>query len=110
VQRARDAGDAVAAEILTRAAEELTLGAGSVASRLDMRGDAFPFVLAGGAFRAVPWLAEEMGRRLIEVAPKSEVRLLKDEPALGAVALAVQEARGGAEIPRYLSEPSSKAR
>ena len=102
VQRARDAGDAVAAHILERAAEELTLAAGSVASRLGMRGDEFPFILAGGAFRAVPWLVEELGRRLIEVAPRCRVSLLTDEPAVGAVRLAVAEAHGGALVPKYI--------
>src|SRR5205814_2143843 len=42
VQQAHDQGDAVATEILERAAEELVLAARSVASRLDMRGEAFP--------------------------------------------------------------------
>jgi N-acetylglucosamine kinase len=102
VQRARDAGDAVAAQILERAAEELSLAAGSVAARLDMRGDEFPFVLAGGAFRAVPWVVEELRRRLIEVAPRCQVQLLEEEPAVGAVRLAIAEARGGAQIPKYL--------
>jgi N-acetylglucosamine kinase-like BadF-type ATPase len=102
VQKARDAGDAVAAELLARAGEELTLAAASVASRLEMRGDAFPIVLAGGVFRVVPWLVEDLGRRLAEVAPRSEARLLADEPAVGAVSLALDEARGGARLPRYL--------
>jgi N-acetylglucosamine kinase-like BadF-type ATPase len=102
VQRARDAGDAVATRILERAAEELTAGASSVASRLDMRGSEFPFVLAGGAFRAVPWLVEELPRRLIEVAPRCEVRVLRTEPANGAVAIAIAEAHGEARLPRYL--------
>src|SRR5579871_1150633 len=37
VQRVADAGDAVASRVLERAAEELVLAAGSVASRLEMR-------------------------------------------------------------------------
>jgi N-acetylglucosamine kinase-like BadF-type ATPase len=102
VQRARDAGDAVAAQILERAAEELTVAARSVATRLEMRGDEFQFILAGGVFRAVPWLIEELERRLVEVAPRAEVRPLTQEPALGAVALAIDEARGGASLPRYI--------
>src|SRR5436190_10894697 len=48
VQTAASAGDAVACHILERAAEELVLAASSVAARLEMRGDPFPFVLAGG--------------------------------------------------------------
>jgi glucosamine kinase len=102
VQKARDAGDAVAAELLARASEELTLAAASVASRLEMRGDAFPIVLSGGVFRAVPWLVEDLERRLAEVAPRCVVRMLADEPAVGAVSLALEEARGGAHLPRYL--------
>jgi N-acetylglucosamine kinase-like BadF-type ATPase len=105
VQRARDAGDAVAAQILERAAEELALAAGSVAARLDMRGEAFPCLLAGGTFRSAPWLVEELGRRLGELAPRASVRQLTEEPALGAVRLALEEMRGGAQIPRYL-EPA----
>jgi N-acetylglucosamine kinase-like BadF-type ATPase len=101
VQWARDAGDAVAAEILRHAAEELTLAAGSVAARLDMRGESFPFVLAGGIFRGVPWLIEDLRRRLVEVAPRSTVQPLLEEPAVGAVSLALAEARGGAVIPAY---------
>src|SRR5262249_43297302 len=54
VQRMADAGDAVATRILERAADELVLAAESVASRLEMRGDAFTFSLSGGAFRVVP--------------------------------------------------------
>src|SRR6185503_2735879 len=51
VQRARDEGDAVAIRILEEAAEELVIAARSVATALEMRGDAFTFVLAGGVFR-----------------------------------------------------------
>jgi hypothetical protein len=66
-----------------------------------MRGDAFAFYLAGGVFRVVPWLAEEMPRRLVEVAPRSQVQMLHEEPAVGAVWLALEEARGGARLPHY---------
>ena len=102
VQRAHDAGDAVASQILERAAEELTLAAGSVASRLEMRGEEFPFVLAGGGFHAVPWLVGELGRRLVEVAPRCHVRPLTSEPAMGAVTLALAESRGEASLPVYV--------
>ena len=101
VQRASERGDAVAARILERAADELVLAARSVATKLEMRGDVFPFVLAGGVFRVVPWLAAELSRRLLEVAPRCEVRPLDREPAAGAVWLALSEARGGARVPTY---------
>ena len=93
-------GDAVATRILERAAEELVLAARSVTSRLEMRGEAFGFHLAGGVFRVVPWLVAELSRRLVEVAPRSRVSILDVEPAVGAVRLALAEARGGARIPR----------
>jgi len=102
VQKAHEQGDGVAAQILERAAEELALAAQSVASRLEMRGDAFPFVLSGGAFRVVPWLVGELRRRLVEIAPRSAVRVLAGEPAAGAVTLALEDARGGAPVPPYL--------
>lgn len=103
VQQAAAQGDAVAAHILDRAARELVLAAQSVAARLAMRGEAFTFVLAGGVFRIVPWLVEQLGRRLVEVAPRCQVRQLEVEPAVGAVWLALAEARGGADVPRYRS-------
>jgi glucosamine kinase len=101
VQQVAEQGDAVATRILERAAEELVLAARSVAARLEMRGDAFTFYLAGGAFKVVPWLAQELSRRLAEVAPRCDVQLLDAEPAVGAVWLALAEARGGAQVPRY---------
>jgi len=101
VQQAVEEGDAVATGIVERAAEELVLAARSVAARLEMRGDAFTFYLAGGAFKVVPWLATDLPRRLIEVAPRSQVQVLDAEPAVGAVWLALSEARGTTHVPRY---------
>jgi N-acetylglucosamine kinase-like BadF-type ATPase len=102
VQQARDAGDAVAAEILNQAANELTAAAASVVSRLGMRGEVFPTILAGGIFKAVPWLADEVMRLMNEIAPRSESRVLEVEPAVGAVRLAIAEAHGGARLPIYI--------
>jgi len=101
VQAAFSKGDAVAIGILRGAADELEASALSVARRLDMVGELFTFILAGGIFRAVPWLEQELERRLPVTSPHSRVRLLDREPAVGAVALALQEARGGAVIPAY---------
>ena len=108
VQRAAEQGDAVAMRVLERAADELVLGARSVTTRLEMRGDAFVFYLAGGAFRVVPWLAHELSRRLIEVAPRSQVHMLDAEPAVGAVWLALAEARGQARVPQYRTEDAGQ--
>ena len=101
VQRVAELGDAVALRILDRAAEELVSAARSVTARLEMRGEPFTFYLAGGAFQVVPWLVDELTRRLVEVAPRSQVQLLREEPAVGAVWLALADARGGAKVPVY---------
>ncbi|MBA3297577.1 MAG: hypothetical protein H0U19_11630 [Acidobacteria bacterium] len=94
-------GDGAAIGILRAAADELESSALSVARRLHMVGAPFAFILAGGIFRAVPWLEQELTRRLPVSAPGSTVRLLDREPASGAVALALHEATGGAAIPQY---------
>ena len=101
VQSAFTMGDAVAIGILRGAANELEASALAVARRLDLIGQPFVFILAGGIFRAVPWLQQELARRLPVAAPGSHARLLDREPAHGAVAIALQEARGGAAIPAY---------
>jgi N-acetylglucosamine kinase len=101
VQAAFSEGDAVAIGILRGAANELEAAALSVARRLDLIGQPFVFILAGGIFRAVPWVQQELERRLPLAAPLSRVELLDREPARGAVALALQEAHGGALIPAY---------
>jgi len=102
VQQATDAGDAVAREILTRAGAELASAAASVITRLGMRGDAFPTLLSGGMFRGVPWLTSDVRARLSEVAPRSTVRVLEVEPAMGAVRLALAAARGTVDVPTYV--------
>jgi N-acetylglucosamine kinase-like BadF-type ATPase len=102
VQRAADAGDAVAADIITRAGVELSAAAGSVITRLAMRGDQFPILLAGGVFRGVPALVSQVSTRLVEVAPRSEVRTLDVEPAAGAVTLALAAAHGRLPVPAYI--------
>jgi N-acetylglucosamine kinase len=101
VAKAREGGDAVAADILDGAADELALAARSVVIRLSMRGDAFPVILAGGMFKVVPWLVDALRQRLIEIAPQASVRRLEAEPALGAVQLALQAARGPLSLPQY---------
>ena len=103
VQVARDEGDEVATQILEEAAHELVRAGRSVVERLDMREDPFDFVLAGGVFTVVPWLAAELERRLPAIAPRARVRRLTAEPALGAVRLALAEARDGARIPAYVT-------
>jgi N-acetylglucosamine kinase-like BadF-type ATPase len=101
VHQAFAKGDEVAVGILRGAANELESSAMSVARRLDLIGESFSFILAGGIFKAVPWLKDELTRRLPVVAPASAVRLLEGEPAAGAVRLALQEVAGQAVVPQY---------
>jgi glucosamine kinase len=102
VQASVDEGDPVAREIVADAAGELALAARSVAEKLEMRGAQFPLVLSGGAFRVVTSLLAHLTSRVAEVVPRGQPRLLDVEPAMGAVRLAVAEARGGARIPTYV--------
>jgi N-acetylglucosamine kinase-like BadF-type ATPase len=101
VQAAFAEGDPAAIGILRSAADELESSALSVARRLDLVGQPFSFILAGGIFRAVPWLQQELVRRLPVAAPNSIAILLDREPAEGAVRLALADARGAARIPVY---------
>ena len=103
VQAAFSEGDSVAIGILRGAADQLESAALSVARRLNLIGEAFTFILAGGIFRAVPWVEQELERRLPVAAPRSVARLLDREPAIGAVTLALEEARGGAHLPAYIT-------
>jgi N-acetylglucosamine kinase-like BadF-type ATPase len=97
-------GDSVAIGILRSAADQLESSALSVARRLELIGSDFPFVLSGGIFRAVPWLEEELTRRLPMGSPKARTILLNDEPATGAVRLALAEAHGGYQLPAYKTD------
>src|SRR5918993_611394 len=71
VQGAFSDGDAVAIGILRNAADQLESAAVSVARRLEIVGSEFPFVLSGGIYRAVPWLEEELTRRLPMASPRA---------------------------------------
>ena len=102
VQQAFEHGDVVASDILRRATAELASAATAVIQRLGMRGDMFPIVLAGGAFHGIPSLVTGVAATLSDVAPRSEVRLLQVEPAVGAVRLALAHAKGGVTVPQYV--------
>jgi len=59
-------------------------------------------LLSGGMLRESVWLAAEVRHRMAEVAPRGIVRLLTEEPAIGAIRLAIAEARGGVRVPPYI--------
>jgi N-acetylglucosamine kinase-like BadF-type ATPase len=101
VHQARDEGDLVAAGILDQAAEELVHTAAAVMKRLEMESESFSFVLAGGMFHAVPWLCNQLKLLLPLLATRSRTIRLDEDPALGAVQLALAVASGRAKIPAY---------
>ena len=102
VQNAASAGDGMAQDILAEGAVELAASARSVMIRLRLQEAPFTFVLAGGIFHAVPWLAALLTAKLSELAPQGRVSRLEDAPALGAVRLAIDELRGESRLPTYL--------
>jgi N-acetylglucosamine kinase-like BadF-type ATPase len=101
LQQARDEGDAVAAAILERGAKELVGAAASVTAQLGLQDEEFAFVLSGGIFKAVPWLADQVSRMLPGIAPRSHALMLGVEPAVGAVRLALSHLQDGAPLPVY---------
>lgn len=89
VERAAQAGDAVAERLLEAAARELSLAGRAVADRLSLT-PPFPVVLAGGTFKACPSLVPRLAGALNLAGV--EIRRLEVEPAVGAVALALDAA------------------
>jgi N-acetylglucosamine kinase-like BadF-type ATPase len=106
VARAAADGDAVAGEILAAAAGELALAARSVVEQLDMRGERFYVVLSGGLFKMAPGMAALVAARIDEIAPRAVTGVLTDEPALGAVRLALRAAAGRLRLPVYVAAPA----
>jgi N-acetylglucosamine kinase-like BadF-type ATPase len=85
------AGDAVAARILDAAAGELSLAARSVVEQLRLEEGPYDVILSGGTFAAVPALTQNVAGILSK--PPARVLLLAEEPATGAVKLALEELR-----------------
>lgn len=102
VREAHAEHDQTAIWILEQAVGELVASAASVVRQLKIEDAACPFVLAGGMFKAVPWLGRELTARLAQIAPRGRVLVLDTEPAAGAVQLAIEELHGGARIPVYV--------
>lgn len=109
VARAEADGDAVAGEILRSAATELVIAARSVVEQLGMRGERFHVVLSGGLFKMAPTMAAMLAALVSDIAPKAAVGVLTDEPALGAVRLALSASRGRLRLPVYAGAPPGRA-
>ena len=100
VHGAAERGDAVARQIVDRAAVELTFLAEAVIMRLGLSD--VPVVLSGGTFRAVPGLVRGLTDQLAALLPRATVRLLDVEPAYGSVRLALRLAKGDLRVPAYV--------
>lgn len=86
VQQAADEGDEAARGLLDQAAQHLARAARAVARQLSFP-EPYPLVLSGGAFKACPSLYQRVEASL-DLPAARPVRL-EGEPALGAVALAL---------------------
>ncbi len=91
VERAARQGDPVACTIYAHAAQELALAATTVIQALGMEGEAVDVVLSGGVFHAGELVIEPFVRAVREIAPQAQAIRLEQEPAVGAVRLAVKE-------------------
>jgi N-acetylglucosamine kinase-like BadF-type ATPase len=89
VEEAAGRGDAVARRILAVASEELVLAARSVIGRLNLEEAPYDVVLSGGTFAALPALEESVRGKL--AGARACVQRLEQEPAMGAVKLALEE-------------------
>jgi N-acetylmuramic acid 6-phosphate etherase len=86
VEEAAIDGDEAAEELLGYAAQHLARAARSVDRQLDFS-EPYPLVLAGGAFQACPSLQQRL-EDCLEL-PQARVARLHQEPAIGAVTLAL---------------------
>jgi N-acetylglucosamine kinase-like BadF-type ATPase len=86
--RAADEGDPVAATVVNRLADEISVMAITAMRRLDLTGLATPVVLGGGVITARnPLLMSGITRQLAEAAPAAEVRVIDVPPVAGAALL-----------------------
>lgn len=93
VQRAADVGDEAAQSIIDDATREFMRSVESVIGRLDLAGESFRLVLAGGLWKAVPVLRQDFEKLAKKIAPWVTVHPLEVEPARGAVQLALEHNR-----------------
>jgi N-acetylglucosamine kinase-like BadF-type ATPase len=88
-----DEGDEVARELVRAAGQELGLNAAAVARRLELVGEPFGLVMAGGVFSSRnALLVEALLERVRQDAPHVAPLLLQAPPAVGSVLLAMDAA------------------
>lgn len=99
VEEVANEGDLWAQDLIATGAKELSLAARAVCDRLSL--PVGPVILAGGIFKAVPRLRADMIHALTTNCPGIIVRALAQEPATGAVSLALAAAEGTLVTPAY---------
>jgi N-acetylglucosamine kinase-like BadF-type ATPase len=83
--------DEVCREILRNSGVALAGLTCVVAKQLGIEHDAFSIALVGGTFKAGRYLLQPFRARVRKECPRAEVLIMKTEPVLGALALAVSE-------------------
>lgn len=86
--------DRVSREILNHSGIALAEAACAVAKRLKMKNEHFTIALVGGTFKAGRYLTDPFRKRVKQECRYAEVKLLKIEPARGALSLAVSKLHG----------------
>jgi len=88
VNEAGKKGDKVAKDILIKAAQELALTAKTAIKKLSFQNTKFPVVLVGSMFNS-KIILDTVKKEIKRFAPKAEFILLKAEPVVGAVKMAL---------------------
>lgn len=95
---AADQGDAVAAAVVERQAEEIVALAVAALARLDLLDDVVPVVLGGGVLAASHrLLLDGVEQRLARRAPKATMSLVRSRPVLGAALLTLETVGAAAD-------------
>jgi N-acetylglucosamine kinase-like BadF-type ATPase len=96
-----DAGDAVAAELVTRQVDEIVAMAGAAIRRLGLTGDDVEVVLGGGLFhREAPTFVQRIRSEIARIAPAARLTQVTAPPVVGAALLGLDRlgaAPGAAE-------------
>jgi N-acetylglucosamine kinase-like BadF-type ATPase len=90
---AASAGDAVARELLAHSARALADLAAGVIRQLDLERETFDVVLLGGLYNGGASLIDPLGAAIHAAAPGARLTRLAPPPVVGAVLLAMRQAR-----------------
>lgn len=105
--RVADAGDAVAAAVIDRQAEEIALMAVTALGRLDLLDEEADVVLGGGVLAArEPRLMAAVEHRVLRSAPRAIFRVAVDPPIVGAALLGLDHLRTNGRAP---ADPTATA-